>query len=62
VRSVPADGPRGTRTERDWHRVERIENGEIDPSFVVKPLEESAQGYETFKHKQDECVKVVPKP
>lgn len=42
--------------------LERIENGEIDPSFVIShrlPLEEAPQAYETFKHKQDDCVKVV---
>jgi threonine dehydrogenase-like Zn-dependent dehydrogenase len=39
--------------------------GDIDPSFVVThrlPLGEAPNGYETFKHKQDECVKVVLKP
>jgi threonine dehydrogenase-like Zn-dependent dehydrogenase len=45
--------------------LERIEKGEIDPSFVVThrmELGDAPQGYETFKHKQDECVKVVLKP
>jgi threonine dehydrogenase-like Zn-dependent dehydrogenase len=45
--------------------LERIENGDIDPSFVVThrlSLDETPNGYETFKHKQDECVKVVLKP
>jgi len=45
--------------------LERVENGDIDPSFVVThrmSLDEAATGYETFKHKQDECVKVVLKP
>ncbi len=40
----------------------RIENGEIDPSFVVShhlPLEQAPQGYEMFKHKQDNCTKIV---
>lgn len=44
---------------------EKIENGEIDPSFVVThifPLEEAPYAYEIFKHKQDGCVKVVLKP
>ena len=44
---------------------ERIRNGDIDPSFVVThrlALGEAPDGYETFKHKQDECVKVVLKP
>jgi threonine dehydrogenase-like Zn-dependent dehydrogenase len=45
--------------------LERIERGEIDPSFVIShemSLEEASKGYETFKHKQDDCVKVVLKP
>jgi threonine dehydrogenase-like Zn-dependent dehydrogenase len=44
---------------------ERIRNGDIDPGFVVThrlPLGEAPNGYETFKHKQDDCVKVVLKP
>ncbi|WP_028060705.1 zinc-dependent alcohol dehydrogenase [Candidatus Solirubrobacter pratensis] len=44
---------------------ERIRNGEIDPSFVVTHRLElglAPDAYETFKHKQDECVKVVLKP
>jgi threonine dehydrogenase-like Zn-dependent dehydrogenase len=44
---------------------ERIRNGDIDPSFVVThrlELGMAPDGYETFKHKQDECVKVVLKP
>jgi threonine dehydrogenase-like Zn-dependent dehydrogenase len=45
--------------------LERIEKGEIDPSFVIThrlSLSEAPQGYEMFKHKQNECVKVVLKP
>jgi threonine dehydrogenase-like Zn-dependent dehydrogenase len=44
---------------------EHIKNGDIDPSFVVThrlELGQASNGYETFKHKQDECVKVVLKP
>ena len=36
--------------------------GDIDPTFVIThrmPLEQAPEGYETFKHKQDDCVKVV---
>ena len=43
----------------------RIEAGEIDPSFIVTHrlgLDEASDGYETFKHKQDECMKVVLRP
>jgi threonine dehydrogenase-like Zn-dependent dehydrogenase len=45
--------------------LERIRNGEIDPSFVIShelPLEQAPRGYEMFKHKQDNCTKVVLKP
>jgi threonine dehydrogenase-like Zn-dependent dehydrogenase len=44
---------------------EHIRAGHIDPSFVVThrmELGKAPDGYETFKHKQDECVKVVLKP
>jgi threonine dehydrogenase-like Zn-dependent dehydrogenase len=44
---------------------ERVKNGDIDPSFVVThklELGQAPNGYETFKHKEDECVKVVLKP
>lgn len=44
---------------------EHVKNGDIDPSFVVTHRLElglAPDGYETFKHKQDECVKVVLKP
>jgi len=44
---------------------ERIRNGDIDPSFVIThrlSLDEASNGYETFKHKQDDCVKVVLTP
>ncbi|MDP9386914.1 MAG: glutathione-dependent formaldehyde dehydrogenase [Actinomycetota bacterium] len=45
--------------------LERIQNGEIDPTFVVThrmALSEAPQGYDIFKHKQDGCVKVVLSP
>jgi threonine dehydrogenase-like Zn-dependent dehydrogenase len=45
--------------------LERIRKGEIDPSFVVShrlALEEAPRGYDMFKHKEDDCVKVVLKP
>ncbi|MFL5861337.1 MAG: zinc-binding dehydrogenase, partial [Solirubrobacteraceae bacterium] len=44
---------------------EHIRNGDIDPSFVIThrlDLGHAPDGYETFKHKQDECMKVVLKP
>ena len=45
--------------------LERVQRGEIDPSFVITHrlrLADAPQGYETFLHKEDECVKVVLKP
>jgi threonine dehydrogenase-like Zn-dependent dehydrogenase len=45
--------------------LQRIENGEIDPSFVVThrmSLDEAPKAYDMFLHKQDECIKVVLKP
>lgn len=45
--------------------LERIRNGEIDPTFLIThrlSLEEAPHGYEIFKHKQDNCTKVVLKP
>jgi threonine dehydrogenase-like Zn-dependent dehydrogenase len=44
---------------------EHIRKGDIDPSFVVThklDLGEASNAFETFKHKKDECVKVVLKP
>ncbi|MFL5754668.1 MAG: zinc-dependent alcohol dehydrogenase [Chloroflexota bacterium] len=45
--------------------LERIRNGDIDPSFVIThriPLSDAPRGYEMFKKKQDGCEKVVLKP
>ncbi|QJP12981.1 glutathione-dependent formaldehyde dehydrogenase [Starkeya sp. ORNL1] len=45
--------------------LERIEKGEIDPSFVITHrarLEDGPELYKTFRDKQDGCIKVVMKP
>jgi threonine dehydrogenase-like Zn-dependent dehydrogenase len=45
--------------------LERINRGELDPSFVIThrvPLERAPEAYDMFKKKQDECIKVVLKP
>jgi threonine dehydrogenase-like Zn-dependent dehydrogenase len=45
--------------------LERIQNGDIDPSFVITqrlPLEDAPRGYEMFLNKKDDCLKVVLKP
>jgi len=45
--------------------LRRIEQGQIDPSFVVTHnvgLEDGPQMYKTFRDKKDGCIKVVLKP
>jgi threonine dehydrogenase-like Zn-dependent dehydrogenase len=45
--------------------LERIERGEIDPSFVIThrlPIEDAAKAYRMFRDQRDECIKVVLKP
>lgn len=45
--------------------MERIQRGEIDPSFVITHrarLSEAASMYDLFKNAQDRCIKVVLKP
>jgi len=45
--------------------LKRIENGEIDPSFVITHrlrLDEAAEGYDMFWAKKDNCIKVVLQP
>ena len=42
--------------------LEHIEAGRIDPTFVIShrlPLDEAPKGYDMFKHKADDCTKVV---
>jgi threonine dehydrogenase-like Zn-dependent dehydrogenase len=45
--------------------LEKIETGQIDPSFIIKhrlPLEEAPAAYKTFRGKEDGCIKVILKP
>jgi threonine dehydrogenase-like Zn-dependent dehydrogenase len=45
--------------------LERIERGEIDPSFIITHrlrLQDAPGAYKTFRDKQDECIKVVLNP
>lgn len=45
--------------------MERIQKGEIDPSFVIThraTLEDGPELYKTFRDKKDGCIKVVMKP
>ncbi len=45
--------------------LERIQNGEIDPGFVITHrmrLDEAPEGFAMFREKQDDCIKIVLKP
>ena len=45
--------------------LERIQNGEIDPSFVITHtmgLEDAPEGFAKFRNKEDGCIKIVLKP
>jgi threonine dehydrogenase-like Zn-dependent dehydrogenase len=42
--------------------LERIERGDIDPSFIIThrmPLDRAPEGYDTFLNQRDACMKVV---
>lgn len=45
--------------------LHRIEDGQIDPSFVIThkvPLSDGPEMYRTFRDKQDSCIKVMLQP
>jgi threonine dehydrogenase-like Zn-dependent dehydrogenase len=45
--------------------MEKIQSGEIDPSFVITHrirIEDAPAAYKTFRDKKDGCIKVVIKP
>jgi threonine dehydrogenase-like Zn-dependent dehydrogenase len=45
--------------------LDRIRNGDIDPSFVIShtmSLDDAPKGYKMFRDKQDDCNKIVLKP
>lgn len=45
--------------------LRRIQEGEIDPTFVIThtvPLEKGPELYRTFRDKEDGCIKVILKP
>ena len=42
--------------------LDRVRKGEIDPTFIITHrmgLEDAPKGYEVFKHKREDCMKVV---
>jgi threonine dehydrogenase-like Zn-dependent dehydrogenase len=44
--------------------LQRVQNGEIDPSFVIThtlPLDQAPRGYDMFNNKEENCEKVVLK-
>jgi threonine dehydrogenase-like Zn-dependent dehydrogenase len=52
--------------QRYWQGLlERIERGEIDPTFVITHrmrLDDAPHGYDIFTNKEDDCIKIVLKP
>jgi threonine dehydrogenase-like Zn-dependent dehydrogenase len=45
--------------------LDRIMNGDIDPTFVIThklPIDQGPEAYKTFRDKKDQCIKVVLKP
>jgi threonine dehydrogenase-like Zn-dependent dehydrogenase len=45
--------------------AERVQEGQIDPTFIITHrmrLDDAPEGYRIFRDKQDECVKVVMRP
>jgi threonine dehydrogenase-like Zn-dependent dehydrogenase len=45
--------------------LERVQRGDIDPSFVIShvlPIDQAPEAYKTFRDKGDRCTKVVLKP
>ena len=45
--------------------LERVQRGEIDPSFVIThrpPIDQAPEAYRMFRDKQDHCIKVVLDP
>ena len=45
--------------------LERVQRGDIDPTFVIShrlPIDQGPQAYKIFRDKQDHCTKVVLKP
>ena len=45
--------------------LDKVQSGEIDPSFVIThriPLAQAPEAYKTFRDKEDGCIKVVLQP
>jgi threonine dehydrogenase-like Zn-dependent dehydrogenase len=45
--------------------LERVQNGEIDPSYIIThriSLDEVPEAYKKFRNKEDKCIKVMIKP
>ncbi len=45
--------------------LERVQNGDIDPSFVIShhvSIDEAPEAYRMFRDKKDNCTKVVLDP
>jgi len=45
--------------------LQRIEKGEIDPSYIIShriSLDEAPDAYKVFRDKEDNCIKFVLRP
>ena len=67
IQTREPDKPRETSAAANKNKplLERIQKGEIDPSFVIThrmSLDEAPEGYDMFVNKEDDCLKVVLKP
>jgi threonine dehydrogenase-like Zn-dependent dehydrogenase len=55
-----------THVHRYLHPLlKRITQGDIDPGFVIThrlPLDDAPHGYEIFRDKKDQCIKIVLHP
>ena len=58
-------GTQHAALECTYMTLERIERGDLDPSFVITHtvgLDQGPEMYNVFRNKQDSCIKVVLKP
>ncbi|ESX20359.1 hypothetical protein X747_24365 [Mesorhizobium sp. LNJC384A00] len=42
--------------------LQKVQNGDIDPSFHRAGLKAGPELYKTFRDKEDGCIKVVMRP
>ena len=63
--STAAGGPHLPQPAGLKPLLQRIQNGEIDPSFLITHrvnIDDAAAAYKTFRNHDDDCIKVVLNP